>query len=245
MAEPRVPSAPPGASRSRPKAPGRARLIPPPTRVTSPSQSLRPAKSALENTSGVRDDVLAALIEELSPVDMGRLKGMIERRMFEAALAIEDIASLMTEHMSLISASGDAPLPKFINDKTGLCVLYGSVRDTSKEKHTCILYTLLPHEKAPEEYWSWDDMQESYVDSITAKPAQVRSTVTLHVLSPGMQVTQHRMSFNPSDQPRHTRKSTTAWKVVVKGEGEEQKMVLEPITSPVLRSLPRGAHESS
>lgn len=243
MPEPRIPSAPPSTGRARPRAAGRARLAP--IITSSPSQDLRHTKIALENKSGVRDDALTTMIQELSPVDLGRLKGLIERRMFDAALANEDIPSLMVEHMSLISARGDAPAPTFINENTGLCVLYGSVRDTSKEKHSCILYTLLPHEKAPEEYWSWDEMQESYVDSVTAKPGQVRSTVTLHVLAPGMQITQHRMTYNPADQPRHTRKSTTAWRVVVKGEGEESHMGLEIIPTPVLRQLPPSSHADS
>lgn len=181
------------------------------------------------------DDLIAA-IDGMTDSELDQVQQALRDARFNRAVENSDPGALaMAALEGGFSKAGDPLAPQDMG--RGIVAMTCVVKDLSSVKHRCHLYTIRPDPQEPKEYWIWDEEEDSYLYSETAKAGNVRKTVALHVLPEGALVIMHGMVW---DGERHERKRVEAFEVVhdVDDDGVIVKTLMRPVPGAVTRRLP-------
>lgn len=169
-------------------------------------------------------------VTSLSDSELEQQLGLLRAERVRRAEEREDPELLVSRALeSGLSSSGD-PLEPWVVGANGLVAMVGVVRDTSKVKHRCSLYTVTPSETDCT-YWFWDEESPTHVHSTTGKVGGVRRTAAIHSLDDGSVLVRHDRVFD--GESHHSRKASG---YAMRTSGEDA--VLEQVGARMIGRLP-------
>lgn len=186
-------------------------------------------------TSMTRDDI-EEIVDRCSPAELEQLIRTAMRERVNRAIDNHDPETLALAALeSGFNQSGNPVPPQVV--APGVVALISVVKDLGKVKHRCTQYTVKADRDAPEEFWSWDDENHTYIYSDTAKVGEVRRSVALHAPPSGALIIQHTMKH---DGERHERTAVKSWEVEVDFDHEsgEPRVQLTPSQVAVTKLPP-------
>lgn len=168
------------------------------------------------------ENILSQDMADLSDIQIDRLISILYGERHRRAMRDNDLSALAQDAIVKgFTSVGDPLIPQIIGDG-GLLAVTNIVKDTSKVKHKCHLYTVRPHMGSTEEWWVWDESCPSYLYSDMYKEGAIRRSVAIHTLHEGMVLIQHSMTH---DGMRHERKGSTGFKVHVELDDNGEEVV--------------------
>lgn len=181
------------------------------------------------------DDILNAT-DDMSVGDLDYLiRNMIEIRTKKATDEMDESA-LIGKAFSEGFTSGGEPQP-IIDHGNGIVSIHGVVKDTSKNKHQCALYTVRMSKDSSDEWWQWDEDCPTFLFGETVKVGPLRRTVSFHSLPSDALLLLHRRT---SDGEFHSSKSVRGLLIAhdFDDDSDISKTYTKTENAAVIRRLP-------
>jgi len=195
-----------------------------PVRASAPISSIKRTKGS-EKSENVD-------VTEFSDEQIHGLLHALRKELHERAMASDDPEVLGIEFLSRLNGN-DVAKPEIAGER--FVALGGVIKyNPAGTKHQCVLYSVVMPGADP--FWAWED-HGTLAYSQSARIAETRQSVAVHVAVDGMQFIKHTMKH---DGERHVRLSEEAWDCVWAENGAGSLQIVRSKSTP--RHLPMPNH---